>query len=268
MSTTIIKKEPCIKILNESEFNTENPFLAVYKPAGLPTAPLTEDDSFNAFAQAAQYFPHLRQVQGRQNCTREHGLLHRLDTVTSGIILIAATQEAFESLLQSQKNGLFTKYYRAICKNIENNGELLGSFPQNQGMHQQLLENHKIKITSRFRPFGTKNAQVRPVTDSCGKAALHKCAKKEYTTEIFLEKITDCQQNENLYEADCRITEGFRHQIRVHLAWAGFPIAADPLYDSSCKNQAKNKFIFEAYKITFPHPKNNQLISFSLISSD
>ena len=178
MSITMTKKELCIKFLNKNEFNNENPFLVVYKPAGLPTAPLTEYDNFNAFAQAAQYFPQLRQVQGRQNCQREHGLLHRLDTVTSGIILIAATQEAFDSLLKSQKDGLFTKYYRAICKNIENNSELLGNFPQNHGMHQLLLENHKIKITSRFRPFGVKNAQVRPVTDSSGKAALQKCAKK------------------------------------------------------------------------------------------
>lgn len=268
MSITMTKKELCIKFLNKNEFNNENPFLVVYKPAGLPTAPLTEYDNFNAFAQAAQYFPQLRQVQGRQNCQREHGLLHRLDTVTSGIILIAATQEAFDSLLKSQKDGLFTKYYRAICKNIENNSELLGNFPQNHGIHQMLLENHKIKITSRFRPFGVKNAQVRPVTDSSGKAALQKCAKKEYTTDISLENFSECRQNKSLYKADCRITEGFRHQIRVHLAWAGFPIAADPLYDSSYNEQAENKFVFEAYRITFPHPKNKQLISFSLPSFD
>ena len=72
------------------------PFLVINKPAGLPSAPLSPDDKKNAFSQSATQFPQLLEVRGRKEI--EHGLLHRLDTQTSGLLLIAATQECYDFL--------------------------------------------------------------------------------------------------------------------------------------------------------------------------
>ena len=77
-----------IKILTEPSI--QNPYVIVYKPKGIPSAPLSLDDKNNVYSQVAQKFPELDIVIGKKQI--EHGLIHRLDTVTGGLLLIAATQ--------------------------------------------------------------------------------------------------------------------------------------------------------------------------------
>ena len=107
-----------IKMTNKIEFlNTpskENPFLVISKPSGLPTAPLSAQDTNNALYLAAQTFPEILSVNGKKEI--EHGLIHRIDTVTEGLILIATTQNAYENFINQQKSNIFTKYYTAICQ--------------------------------------------------------------------------------------------------------------------------------------------------------
>ena len=110
------------KMINKIEFlNTpskENPFLVISKPSGLPTAPLSAQDTNNALYLAAQTFPEILNVNGKKEV--EHGLIHRIDTVTEGLILIATTQNASENFINQQKNNNFTKFYTAICQKNQN----------------------------------------------------------------------------------------------------------------------------------------------------
>ena len=69
----------------------ENPFVVIKKPRGLPSAPLFEGDEC-AFMQAAKLYPYLLEVSGKKAI--EHGLVHRIDTETEGLLLIATTQGA------------------------------------------------------------------------------------------------------------------------------------------------------------------------------
>ena len=87
------------------EITREEPYLVINKPSGLPSAPLNENDRNNAFSIAAELFPELLNVTGRKEI--EHGLLHRIDTETSGLLIIAATQDSYEKLLQLQKPVVF-----------------------------------------------------------------------------------------------------------------------------------------------------------------
>ena len=87
-----------IEIIKEP--TKEKPFLIIYKPKDLPSAPLTADDSDNAFSQAAALYPELLQVHGKKEI--EHGLLHRLDTATSGLLLIARTQDFYDYLIREE----------------------------------------------------------------------------------------------------------------------------------------------------------------------
>ena len=82
------------------EITREEPYLVINKPSGLPSAPLNENDRNNAFSIAAEIFPELLNVNGRKEI--EHGLLHRIDTETSGLLIITATQDFYEKLLQLQ----------------------------------------------------------------------------------------------------------------------------------------------------------------------
>ena len=165
-----------IEIIHEPTI--EKPFLVIYKPKGLASAPLVEGDMENALAQAIENFPEIRMVHGKKEI--EFGLLHRLDTATDGLMVIATSQECYDFLNEEQKAGRFIKFYTAECDFLPNNPKVLGGFPPDTPSASSL---QSITVTSYFRPYGEGRKEVRPVTEKSGKAALAKLGKpKLYTT--------------------------------------------------------------------------------------
>jgi len=154
-----------IKIIHEP--SAEKPFLVIYKPKGLPSAPLSENDFENALSQAIKLYPQLNNVTGKKQI--EYGLLHRIDTPTDGLLVIASTQEAYDFLIEQQQSGRFIKYYSALCEPLLDNSEKLEGFPP-----VPAINNENFTIESYFRPYGNGNKEVRPVTQDSGKAALKK----------------------------------------------------------------------------------------------
>lgn len=223
----------------------ENPFVVIKKPRGLPSAPLFEGDEC-AFMQAAKLYPCLLEVSGKKAI--EHGLVHRIDTETEGLLLIATTQESYNAFINFQREGKFLKGYSAKCQKIE---KPLEGFPPAEFLLENKSDNiKKYTVSSRFRPFSLKSAQVRPVTGNSGKAAQKKCSEKIYTTEIILD--TD------KFFAKCSIKEGYRHQVRSHLAWLGFPVRGDKLYNPLCSQNEEMQFFADCLK--FPHPLTGKII--------
>ena len=228
-----------IEIIKEP--TEDKPFLVIYKPKGLPSAPLTAEDSENALSQAVAMFPEIKTVCGKKPI--EYGLLHRLDTATDGLMVIAATQECYDFIMTEQAEGRFIKTYTAECDILPDNAKLLGGFPADIPVLPE--------VSSYFRPYGEGRKEVRPVTENSGKAALSKLGKKKlYTTKIEIQKLSDTRAI-----ATCEITEGYRHQVRCHLAWAGYPVIGDQLYNSDKKN-AEN-LLFSATKISFEYPRGD-----------
>lgn len=218
-----------IKIIQQPD--KAHPFAVIYKPSRLPSAPLKEGED-SALAQALFLFPELKKVSGRKKI--ERGLVHRIDTATRGLLLIASTQEAYDDLSLQQKNKKFIKFYRA---EVEPEGKI------NDG---------KITVTSRFRTLGPGGKMVRPVFPDSSAADKKKAGTKLYTTEITLKGNT----------AVCRITEGFRHQVRAHLAYCGLPVKGDALYNP--KADEKDDLEFEAYRIEFINPATGNETAYEL----
>ena len=228
-----------IEILKEP--TADKPFLVIYKPKGLPSAPLNAEDTQNALSQAAAMFPNIKSVCGKKPI--EYGLLHRLDTATDGLMVIAVSQESYDFLCTEQAEGRFIKTYTAECNILLDNAKLLGGFPPDSPTLPE--------ISSYFRAYGEGRKEVRPVTEKSGKAALSKLGKaKLYTTKIEITRLSDTKAR-----AICQITEGYRHQVRCHLAWAGYPVVGDPLYNSD-KKKAEN-LMFSATKISFEYPRGD-----------
>lgn len=228
------------------------PFAIIYKPAGLASAPLSNDDNENAFSKAAAIFPQLLKVQGRKEI--EHGLLHRIDTATSGLLLIAANQECFDFLIAEQKAGKILKKYYAECnlKKCKMEG-----FPPLEMDYSNKNTPFDFTLSSYFRPFGEGGKEVRPVTNEAGKAALKKLGKPViYSTYI---KILELNLIENFAKAECTITNGYRHQVRSHLAWSGFPVINDILYNPEKSLKIKNAepMRFCASSIQFEYPRGD-----------
>lgn len=239
-----------IQIIKTPDDN--KPFAVIYKPSGLPTAPLNENDTQSAFSQAAKLFPELLTVKGKKEV--EHGLIHRLDTATCGLVIIAATQECYDFLINEQQNDRIIKWYSAVCKIAPCR---LEGFPALNVIPEYKTDSH-ITLSSFFRAYGPGRKQVRPVTTQSGTRALEKTDKPVlYTTDIFIKNI---DSNTDLAKTECRITKGYRHQVRCHLAWCGLPVINDRLYNpdtSLLKDESTEPMKFCASKIEFEYPRGD-----------
>ncbi len=234
-----------------------NAFIVIDKASGLPSAPLSEDDKENALMYAAQDFPQILQVKGKKSI--EYGLLHRLDTVTSGLLLVALNQDFYDYMLEEQKNGQFVKYYRAQCLIKKDNWKFLEGM-QNPNITINVKEGFSFSISSFFRHYGKNNSESRPVTEDSNPAALKKVGKKEvYSTQIKIISIEG-----DYCQVECKITKGFKHQVRCHLGWIGLPVVNDKLYNSDFRKEcekdikkAEEQIRFSASKIEFYYPRGD-----------
>jgi 23S rRNA pseudouridine1911/1915/1917 synthase len=237
-----------IKILHAPD--KDDPFVILYKPHGMPSAPLSNSDNNNAFCSAAEIFPELFSVCGRKNI--EYGLLHRLDNDACGLLVIASTQQAYDALYEAQKQGNFEKTYRVLCIQNKKNTTELGGFPP-ASSSSGIASGKQIIVESAFRPFGEGHRQVRPVTFESGKAAAKKSGSKIYRTEIEIVSVDN-----TIVIAMCRIKAGYRHQVRCHLAWQGLPVIGDALYNA--RYETGETLQFEGYGLRFPHPLTGEKI--------
>lgn len=236
-----------IKLIHEP--TAEEPFLIVDKPAGLASAPLREGDD-SAVTRLLHDFPEIAGVRGRKPV--EGGLVHRLDTETSGLLLIAASQSFYELLIAEQEEGRFVKSYSAECDDARAL-PLQDGFPPRPSKGELGRGGQRLfSVESRFRPWGLHGRSVRPVTEEAGPAAQKKASPGLYRTEILVE--TDgCGRGNAIVR--CRITRGYRHQVRCHLAWLGFPVRGDSLYNPSSvrTDGERGALCFRATGLDFLH---------------
>lgn len=221
----------------------DEPYVILAKPSGIPSAPINPDEKDNALSMAINYFPEIKNVSGKKSV--EYGLLHRIDTDTNGLLLIATSQSFYDYMIEEQQQGRFIKTYKAICEADKNNAEFLGGFPELKINPYELSENKTIVLESFFRNYGEGLKAVRPVTEDSGMAALKKIGKKQiYATNV----ISINTINNSEIAVMCKISAGYRHQVRCHLAWLGLPVIGDKLYN---RNMKKSSLMFSAVGLEF-----------------
>ena len=208
----------------------EGPDTLVYwKESGIPTVPLrTTIDGRTLLSIAAAYYPEIRCCHGVNEW--EGGVIHRLDNMTKGIVLIARNQKAYEALMQQQKKDMIQKEYRATVTRGRFLEEGFEPYPYLDPFEGSTL------ITSYFRSFGPGGKSVRPVVSN-----------KRFMEGRIYTTMVEVEDESNLR---CTITRGFRHQIRAHLAWAGYPIKGDTQYGG----EYSEDFGLEAVSISYIEP--------------
>lgn len=241
---------------------TDN-FAVVYKPPRMHSAPLRPVppclNNETLFDWYAAIFPPVAEFHGRKN--GGGGLLHRLDYDTHGLVLFAKNQKTFECILMQQEEGKFIKDYSAICQKAV----LPPAFPPPYTLPENFPNQDNFIIQSYFRPFGPGRKQVRPVADkSAVYRELAKDRHKFYRTEIIN---TAIHSESGLLSVTARLIRGFRHQVRCHLAWIGYPVLNDPLYGTQTGNECGNGFLcLRACRLSFLDPESGQALEYQIES--
>src|SRR3990167_9426120 len=178
--------------------------LVINKHAGDLVHPTEQSNEDTVMHAAIRHDRHIANV-GDEPATRA-GIVHRLDRMASGVLMIAKTQEAFEHLKSQFQNRLAVKQYRTLVE---------GS-----------LDNDVGTITRKIaRSQKQRRMVARPVSQEGKEAVTH------YTVR---------QRSANATELDIEIETGRTHQIRVHLHSTGHPVVGDSLY--AIKNQKRIAF--------------------------
>lgn len=241
-------------------------YAVFYKPAGMPSAPLTPDDTNNALYEASKEYPRLLSVVSKYK-EIEKGLIHRIDTNTSGLILFAGNQRSYDALVLQQEKNEFIKYYTAIVKESSSDmhqGQGKKGFPPCPYSYCSL----PLLVKSSFRKFGPGGKEVRPaVMEHMSYYAKIKSVPFEYETELSTLEPVFLSKTASVLKVCCKITKGFRHQVRCHLSWLGLPIVGDEVY--GVKNSdvlLNNKMLFAAHALEFFSPGTNQRVSYTIES--
>ncbi|EJN93736.1 RluA family pseudouridine synthase [Streptococcus ratti] len=154
------------------------------------------------------------------------GIVHRIDKDTSGLLMIAKNDRAHQFLADELKEKKSLRQYLAIVH---------GNLPNDRGVIEA--------------PIGRsdKDRKKQAVTAK-GKPALTHFQVVEHLGDYTLVKLT--------------LETGRTHQIRVHMAYIGHPLAGDPLYAPKKTLKGQGQFL-HAETLAFTHPVTGQLMRFS-----
>ncbi|RLC42031.1 MAG: RNA pseudouridine synthase [Candidatus Coatesbacteria bacterium] len=189
------------------------PFISVHTGAGEKATTLIE-------AVSSRY-----PIESGVGSKGREGIVHRLDKDTSGVMVIARTHIAYNSLIRQFSSHKVAKEYIAVVD---------GNLPLNEG---------EIKLPIARHPIHRKRMMVLP---GFGRKAITKYKVKERLNDATV--------------LIARPITGRTHQIRVHLSFLGYPIIGDTTYGRG--SRYINRQALHAFSIEFTHPLSGEKSKF------
>jgi 23S rRNA pseudouridine1911/1915/1917 synthase len=160
------------------------------------------------------------------------GIVHRLDKDTSGLMVVARSRIAMDSLTTMIAARSLNREYLALAHRPWS-GARTRRFEQPIGRD----------------PRNRLRMAVVDLARNPGKPAL---------TDVTL-----LQQAADGCLLHCKLFTGRTHQIRVHLAFAGHPLVADALYGGA-RVAGLERQALHAWRLSFAHPVNSQPLAFQM----
>jgi 23S rRNA pseudouridine1911/1915/1917 synthase len=167
---------------------------------------------------------HCKDLSGINGILRP-GIVHRIDKDTSGLLMVAKSDLAHESLVNQLVAKTVTRKYKAVVH---------GHIPHDYGTIDA--------------PLGrdTRDRQSMAVVDNGKHAVTHFHVIERFKDFTYVE---------------CQLETGRTHQIRVHMKYIGFPLVGDPKYGPR-KTLDINGQALHAGLLGFNHPRTNEYLEF------
>lgn len=199
--------------------------LVVNKPKGMVVHPAAGNFS-GTLVNALLY--HCGDSLSGINGVIRPGIVHRIDKDTSGLLVVAKTDIAHRGLAEQIKEHSFTREYKTV-----------------------VVGNIKADLGTIDAPIGRhpKDRKKQAVTDKNSKNAITHFEVLERLNGFTYLKV--------------RLETGRTHQIRVHMAHRGTPVAGDVVYGNPKKTYGLDGQCLHAATIGFIHPITNEYLEFT-----
>ncbi len=154
------------------------------------------------------------------------GIVHRIDKNTSGLLIVAKTNQAHNILAQMISDKEVKREYKAIIhgKMIEREAVIKAPIGRNQ------IDRKKMSVTEKNSKFAQTNVKV-------------------------------LNYNEFYTLVKCELQTGRTHQIRVHLKYINHPVVGDPEYGPKKTIDTIGQAL-HAYRLSFEHPITKEKLEF------
>jgi len=195
----------------------------VNKPAGMVVHPAARIVSGTLVNALLAHCPQVADVGGPDRA----GIVHRLDRETSGLIVVAKNPEAHAALQRQFKRRLVRKTYVALVEGQVHPREGIIEVP----IGRDPKDRTRMAVSRTGRPAVT---QYRVV-------------------EVFPQYTL----------LEVRPHTGRTHQIRVHLAWLGYPVVGDRVYGRRRQTLLPDRHFLHARELAFTHPVTGEKLVLS-----
>jgi 23S rRNA pseudouridine1911/1915/1917 synthase len=200
--------------------------LVVNKPKGMVVHPAPGHED-GTLVNALLY--HCGDSLSGINGVARPGIVHRIDKDTSGLLMVAKNDFSHTRLAEQIQAHTFTREYSAV---------VYGSFKTDSGTVDQPLGRH---------PTDRKKMAVLSGSSSARYAVTHFWVVKRF---------------QDFTQLSLRLETGRTHQIRVHMAFLGHPVAGDPVYGPKKVITSLQGQCLHAGKIGFVHPRTGEYMEF------
>ncbi|HER9233774.1 TPA: RluA family pseudouridine synthase [Streptococcus pyogenes] len=201
----------------------DDAFAIINKPQGMVVHPSAGHPS-GTMVNALMY--HIKDLSSINGVVRP-GIVHRIDKDTSGLLMVAKTDAAHQALAEELKAKKSLRKYLAIVH---------GNLPNDRGMIEAPISRSE------------KDRKKQAVTAK---------GKEAVTRFTVLERFGDYSL------VELQLETGRTHQIRVHMAYIGHPVAGDPLYGPRKTLSGHGQFL-HAKTLGLTHPMTGKEMIFTV----